>query len=132
LKTVSSFQKTIRHTSLRFKYFNDTHIWCCDMNKKFKNMFIDYKLCQPFTVMKNETETSTPREYNYVVQKIGSPRYSTCMRMSNIYIFSLLVFELVCEEHFFILNHPNVIQLVEKGILTSTISNEVSIYSSFI
>ena len=46
------------------------------MNKKFKNMFIDYKLCQPLiakitdlylTVMKNETETSTPREDNYVV-----------------------------------------------------------------
>ncbi|XP_062600557.1 uncharacterized protein LOC134262183 [Saccostrea cucullata] len=106
----------IRQTLTGLRYLHEKNVAHCDI--KSRNILIDHD-GEKFTVaklsdfglsmMKNKTETSLPSRHE-AVRNIGTPRYSSPevlrgellslyqMKMSDMYSYALVVFEIICEE----------------------------------
>lgn len=106
----------IMQTLSGMEYLHDKKLAHCDV--KSRNILIDHD-GEKFTVakltdfglsmMKNETEASLSSNHE-MVRNIGTPRYSSPeilrgelmtldqMKMSDMYSYALVVFEIVCEE----------------------------------
>ncbi|CAC5425747.1 unnamed protein product [Mytilus coruscus] len=139
----------IQHTALGLAYWHDVNIAHCDM--KSQNVLLDYvdgeTLVAKITdfglsIMKNETETSTSAGGDYV-RNIGTPRYSSPenlrgeylhlrdLMMSDMYSYSLIVFEVCCEEEpFYKLNYPQLRKQVGELGLTPEIPSDVHLHSN--
>ncbi|CAC5425745.1 unnamed protein product [Mytilus coruscus] len=139
----------IQHTALGLEYLHDAIIAHCDM--KSQNVLLDYVAGETLvakitdfglSMMKNETETSTSAGGDYV-RNIGTPRYSSPenlrgdylhfrdLMMSDMYSYSLIVFEVSCEEEpFYKLNYPQLRKQVGELGLTPEIPHDVSLHSN--
>lgn len=139
----------IQHTALGLEYLHDENIAHCDM--KSQNVLLDYVAGETLvakitdfglSMMKNETETSTSAGGDYV-RNIGTPRYSSPenlrgeylhlrdLMMSDMYSYSLIVFEVCCEEEpFYNLNYPQLRKQVGELGLTPEIPPDVSLHSN--
>ncbi|XP_061175184.1 cyclic GMP-binding protein C-like [Saccostrea echinata] len=106
----------IMQTLTGLEYLHEKNVAHCDI--KSRNILIDHD-GEKFTVaklsdfglsmMKNETETSLSSSHE-AVRNVGTPRYSSPevlrgellsldqMKMSDMYSYALVVFEIVCEE----------------------------------
>lgn len=142
----------IQHTAQGLQYLHDCYIAHCDM--KSQNILLSYKpddkipaLVVKITdfglsMMKNNADTSSSEGGEYV-RNIGTPRYSSpenlrgellnvkSLMMSDIYSYSLVVFEVICEdEPFYNLNYQQLKKQVGELCLLPDIPNDISISPS--
>ncbi|VDI08741.1 Hypothetical predicted protein [Mytilus galloprovincialis] len=139
----------IQHTALGLEYLHDANIAHCDM--KSQNVLLDYVAGETLvakitdfglSIMKNETETSTSAGGDYI-RNIGTPRYSSPenlrgevlqlrdLKMSDMYSYSLIVFEVCCEdEPFYKLTYQQLRKQVGELGLTPEIPSDVSLHSN--
>jgi serine/threonine protein kinase len=142
----------IQHTAQGLQYLHDCYIAHCDM--KSQNILLSYKPDDKIPVlvvkitdfglsmMKNNADTSSSEGGEYV-RNIGTPRYSSpenlrgellnvkSLMMSDIYSYSLVVFEVICEdEPFYNLNYQQLKKQVGELRLLPDIPNDISISPS--
>lgn len=140
----------IQHTAQGLQYLHNTYIAHCDM--KSQNILLNYKPDDEILVvkitdfglsmMKNNTDTSSSAGGEYV-RNIGTPRYSSpenlrgellnvkSLLMSDMYSYSLVVFEVICEdEPFYNLNYQQLKKQVGELHLLPEIPNDISINPS--
>ncbi|KAK3103654.1 hypothetical protein FSP39_020785 [Pinctada imbricata] len=129
----------IKQTAAGILYLHSNNIAHCDM--KSHNVLLDYEpgelLIAKITdfglsMMKQESDTSSSTGHEYV-RNIGTPRYSApeilrgevlelrAMKKADIYSFSLIIYEVICEEEpFYKMNYRQLqTQVGEKGLIPS-------------